>query len=441
MWNSSSPAEILHGRVPQRTLAKFEERLHTEGLGLRDMAVFAATLETLIHKEASERIKAAYKAHGKGPEQKVGSVEAATIIDTYMMSYILEAKLTDMTPRWANKMRRVINQVYPGWARTAEFVAKVRSESMPDRDSAWDFHDMERVIAAIADGYGLSQDQECRAIKKQLMMLEDQGTSCVGLNKFYAGNLNDGKWQFGENEEYLREAGILEESVPGHPKVIVANYMNGQSNCIAGSSFYSVCCINECEDLMDHLEQNIAAPQASPSHIVDLVSEMPSASFPMKRTLPPSAVLHLEDIARHHGGQVPLHGRLFAQWMHHAYPAECPYPHVSGTTKQLRVHDWESQSGESIVMSSEDMSEHAAKREALDGHGAGTCVPWTSDEELVVPLSLHAGLDVHSAWEVACSGLVLTSFATLLLATVMRYRRSLSKRKLKASPSVSLSEV
>merc|ERR550537_1532339 len=28
---------------------------------------------------------------------------------------------------------------------------------------------------------------------------------------------------------------------------------------------------------------------------------------------------------------IPLHGRLLAQWLHYAFPRECPYPHMPGT--------------------------------------------------------------------------------------------------------------
>ena len=28
------------------------------------------------------------------------------------------------------------------------------------------------------------------------------------------------------------------------------------------------------------------------------------------------------------GGEVPLHGLLFAQWLHYAFPNECPHPRV-----------------------------------------------------------------------------------------------------------------
>merc|ERR1719203_1329310 len=59
---------------------------------------------------------------------------------------------------------------------------------------------------------------------------------------------------------------------------------------------------------------------------------MPSTTVPGNRTLPAWLLRRLDSVAAHHGGRVPLHGRLFAQWMHHAYPRECRYPHVAGST-------------------------------------------------------------------------------------------------------------
>ena len=35
-----------------------------------------------------------------------------------------------------------------------------------------------------------------------------------------------------------------------------------------------------------------------------------------------------------------MHSRRFSQWMHHAYPRECPYPHMSCTTSQHKPEEW-----------------------------------------------------------------------------------------------------
>merc|ERR1719326_165465 len=67
---------------------------------------------------------------------------------------------------------------------------------------------------------------------------------------------------------------------------------------------------------------------------------VPSASMPSNRTLSGWLQQRLHEVANHHGGVVPLHGRLFGQWMHYAYPRECTFPHVLGTTKPQTPEDW-----------------------------------------------------------------------------------------------------
>ena len=106
----------------------------------------------------------------------------------------------------------------------------------------------------------------------------------------------------------------------GSERVIIANYINSPSNCIASSKFYSVCCINECEDLLDHIKHHFAEPNAKPADITEFVTAMSSSSVSAGSTMPNTLLLRLNWIALRYDGQVPLHSHLFAQWMHHAYP-------------------------------------------------------------------------------------------------------------------------
>merc|ERR1719454_1707864 len=48
-----------------------------------------------------------------------------------------------------------------------------------------------------------------------------------------------------------------------------------------------------------------------------------------------SAKFHtrLEEISSRGNGRVPLHGRLFAQWLHYAFPHQCPFPHAAGSLR------------------------------------------------------------------------------------------------------------
>ncbi|CAE8606745.1 unnamed protein product [Polarella glacialis] len=69
------------------------------------------------------------------------------------------------------------------------------------------------------------------------------------------------------------------------------------------------------------------------AEILSLIAEMRPESQPAGRTLLPELTKLLEDVAHHHGGKVPLHGRLFAHWMHYA-------PHKSGIINPETVDDY-----------------------------------------------------------------------------------------------------
>merc|ERR1719436_1710683 len=66
---------------------------------------------------------------------------------------------------------------------------------------------------------------------------------------------------------------------------------------------------------------------------------MPSRTERAPRRLGDTLVDRLHGIAEVHGGKVPLHGRLFAQWMHFAYPRECQLPAKLGTTMRVASKD------------------------------------------------------------------------------------------------------
>merc|ERR1719215_1510724 len=111
----------------------------------------------------------------------------------------------------------------------------------------------------------------------------------------------------------------------------------------------------------------------------------------------------LDEIASHHGSMVPLHGRLFAQWMHHVYPRECPYPHISGATDSQLPDEWLEATGEDGLASDEEMQQHVAspkpvKFRAVKGDLAvEDLMPWSHEEELIVVHHAGFGGALHSA--------------------------------------------
>merc|ERR1719413_222807 len=103
---------------------------------------------------------------------------------------------------------------------------------------------------------------------------------------------------------------------------------------------------------------------ASPGRIAELVAGLPSDTVDAPRNLSEPLLSRLGEIADHHNGLVPLHGRLFAQWLHHAYPLECPYPHEAGTTNPSA---W-TQDSEQVT--EEEILEHVAADACVE-HASG----------------------------------------------------------------------
>merc|ERR1719456_127612 len=87
---------------------------------------------------------------------------------------------------------------------------------------------------------------------------------------------------------------------------------------------------------------------------------------------------------------VPLHGRLFAQWMHHIYPRECPYPHLTGTADSKLPEEFTAENGHDAGATEEEMmqfialSENVTESQATYDLPVEELMPWSSEEELFV---------------------------------------------------------
>jgi len=380
----------------------------------------------------------AYLAASYSQEDVLSEEEAITVVDMYMSLYIggfTTSNVTTVTASTAKKLHENILQIYPTWPETQEFLREVYRSVAPKRDYLY-FNEVENVIAEIGERYGRFQDIECRQFKDWLMSVEDPsigGAGRVRIADFYGKALNDGKWQFSESVDYLRQLGALDESDASNPRVIIPNYISGPSNCVASSSYYSVCCMDECEGILGRLEQLIAAPEASPSTILALVPMVSSATMPSDRTLSPWLHHRLDEVAKHHGGLVPLHGRLFAQWLHYAYPRECNFPHVAGTTNPQRPEDIiaEGVSASSLSANETDMKSIVAaappQKYRIPGseeHASEMSAMWSMHEELVVsrPPNEPLGDWWFSTRSVPASGRAFVMFGAVVSLSIALVR-------------------
>jgi len=175
---------------------------------------------------------------------------------------------------------------------------------------------------------------------------------------------------------------------------------------------------------MSHLEQNIGAPYAATDVIAKLVSQLSSQSVSAPRELNQSLLQRLEEVSAIHGGQVPLHGRLFAQWMHHAYPLECPYPHVTGSTNptsteredsvletSLSVQELQEQVKADMCTTTEDGSVDCGEESAE--------LPWSNTEELLTHGEGFSENTIDALSSPLCAFLCMT-IALVLAVPLMR---------------------
>lgn len=422
-YNSSSPAGVLKEQVPGYVQNLFEQRLAGKGFGLHDLAVLAATIEHLIHNEAVGRLGSAFSLHALPVTSPITEADANEVLDTYMMGYILAEDLNNMSLSDARDTVQEMPEIFLAWPHTQKFVRDVRT-NVTKKEDALDFANLARVAETVGEEFGSFQDFECRELKDKLMNLEYRSTGRVKLSDFYKPALeNSGAWTFQESASYLRQLGSLDETDPTQPSVIIANYLISQTNCIAASGFYSVCCKNECESLLAHLEENIGAPDATPASIVSLVENLPSSTVSRPHSLSASLLQHLDDIAASHEGKVPLHGRLFAQWMHHVYPRECPFPHISGTTGAKTPDEWLDESGDDATASEEEMMQYASAASnstSSDVDGSAMAVeeltPWSFDEELLVE---HSPPQLEDPWASARSQPAMRSLMLFAAASAL----------------------
>jgi hypothetical protein len=294
-----------------------------------------------------------------------------------------------------------------------------------------------RVVEQAADHFARQlAEQECPEIREDLLAFETGNTGRIRLADFYRAGLTS-RFFYVETKEYLRAIGALDDSDFLHgPKVIVSNYILSKVNCLAHSNSYSICCINECDHLYGQLEDGTAGYASTPDRIANLVAALSSSTVQAPRNLSQLLLQRLGDIAFTNRGTVLLHSRLFAQWMHQAFPRECPYPHLTGTTTSLSPMAWAEKHGSSyridhvpgsrmavLNMSIEKLDREFASKQAEyeTDDGDTEDLMWTLDEETFVlptPSLTQRLISILRGW--TCSLGMIGAILGVLFAVVAK---------------------
>lgn len=404
-WDSQAHLPIFGDRAPEMVKELFKKHIGKHGSGLHDVALLAIMMEQLIFEDILGKLHQAYVARRFDPEKPISRVEALNMISLYVASFIRSQDVAEWSTEQVVKFEQQMFQLYPAWKSTRKKIVQIAKTVAPGLKQ-FGFDDVASVAAEFSVRFAQWLHEECSATKRLLIEMEDADSGRVRLVDFYKAALEDGRYQFTESITFLRQLGSLDESDEVNPKVIIPNYVAGQSNCVARSTYYSVCCPDECEGLFAHIEKHLGKPTATVSEIAYAVlstTTFPKSGGRISQGLPPLLHRRLNEVATHHGGVVPLHGRLFSQWMHLTYPRECAYPHKAGSVYFKPIEAWENDTGERSGVTMDEL-EHWT-RHLSDRSGASSTQHqadnadhdhdhlsgmWTMEEELVVATRQNA---------------------------------------------------
>jgi len=432
MGNSNLSSIVTSGIVssllPAQIESIFEKHVDAVGFNLRSLAILAGTIDYLVRQDQYLALRKACEVLSLPTIGSMGEDDMKTIIQLYMATFLTPLAKPSL------KLLKSMNRSYPGWTdmvlllddERGALYFNERNWANPFRGKGSSLQVALRVVQQAADQYQKHQyEPECQEIKNDILAYERGDTGRVRLVDFYRADLDSRFW-YVESKDYLRAVGALDESDSQlGPKVIVSNYVLAKSNCVAEARMYSICCSNECEGLYGQLERSLEAPEATPQQVGAHVSHMSSSTVQAPRNLSQLLLRRLDDIANERTGKVLLHGRLFAQWMHQAFPRECPYPHLAGTTTSMGPRQWKKQTGLQyrVDVGGGNVTSHIAALEAEENVGAESLADvgdmdlmWTPDEEYFVeppqPLFAHGAFGPVVAFLSLCVILMLAMYAT-----------------------------
>eukprot|EP00931_Biecheleriopsis_adriatica_P057814 TRINITY_DN3431_c0_g1_i1.p1 TRINITY_DN3431_c0_g1~~TRINITY_DN3431_c0_g1_i1.p1 ORF type:complete len:575 (-),score=109.38 TRINITY_DN3431_c0_g1_i1:197-1921(-) len=429
--SSWGAAAILSEQVPAYVESVLESAHAKEsGFTLRDAAMMVSTLEQLIFDSETTVLEKIYDLQHKPLQRPLSEQGLQQLMEAYLAVWMAGDDIVPVLGK-----NRELSQVFPHWDQLIKFAhgqisaLKYQRQKQPKLASSlhpggnalsarYSFDDAHAIVGGITRSFASFWESECREMKRKLSTLDLKHTGRVPLSKFYGKSLTDSEWRFGESESYLRELGALDETSWLGKQVIIPNYIQGTSNCIVSTDHYSVCCMNECEPIMADIEAAVGAPLAEVSEILSLVGNMTSMQSVEDEVdvhLDASLISQLDTIAAANGGKVPIHGRLFAQWLHYVFPRECAFPHRAGAAQSLSPDQY----GEGYLASDEEMKAHAKDTSAeiplatMPKEELHWMSQWSEDEELIAS---YDGLISRPVQSKASSTFIMIGFALFVLA-------------------------
>lgn len=418
--DTEQEAALLTAFAPNYVKTVIEGDASRNGFLIEDAVVMIAALRRLVENTGTHMLEGSYNASGVEMKMDVSRETMRKILEAYMLRWMMGDDQESIAMLDANESLKF--EAFDDWHHIVEFAhghlstfeyAQTHSESRTSIN-AWNafrprfsFVDAQVIVGTMALSFGSWWEGECANVKDSLRKMDKKNDGRVRLSDFHGSALN-GEWRFSESKEYLREMGALDETSSWQgPRVIITNYLQAPSNCIITTDHYRVCCANECQDYLDDIEESIGGAAAIPEKILPIIERLDSGLEDEEPRLTSALRSELQKIADANAGKVPIHGRLFAQWMHYVFPLECPFPHKSGTTTTLTPLAF----GDAYMASTEEMTKHNAETEDNSTSLASDDEwkqQWSDEEELLTELPTST-----SGADVAIRGLCMLLFLGL----------------------------
>jgi hypothetical protein len=427
-------AHILKSQVPDYCQSVLEGSLASSGFSLDDATTLLAGVEQLIFDETVVHTESAYHINQFSLKKKLSKRDMLEVVYSVLIETMLEGNFSNPKQHFRDKAK--INQIYPPWQQAQLFIDDLVDELARERGQSststymrasqyhYSFEETAQLTTKITEEFGPWVNYECSTMKETLAGMDVHSTGRVKLTDFWDSS-KGGQWQFKETAEYLRSLGALDESdIELGPQVIIPNYVYAPSNCIMSTPSYGICCLNTCENVMRHLESRLEVPDASADSIMEAVQTLlPHNEHPTpqsQESLNGTLRVRLEEIAAgNEGNLVPLHGRLFAQWLHYAFPRDCPYPHEVGSLNRMTVGEWLESKKET------DVSEEAIQNLTQQPHALMPPSPlagakmWSTKEELLSSSTPSDGFAM--IWMQSALGMILVAVMLLTVVRTMRH--------------------
>jgi len=327
--------------APEMLEALLESRHAGQGLGLRDAATLAIMMHRLVMDHDVALIYKAFKSLSymemlREDEEELSVPDVVKVIQAWQWMHRHDFSTEKDT--FVDHMLAPVHAMHEfgflaKWLMEAKFYRE-RHIMNPFKAKTLSMADTVQLAHTVTVEMGTWQDHDCQAMKRYLIKLDPDGNGRVRLDALYkepeADDIHGEQvFRFSESQDYLRSVGGLDECDPSQAQVLISNYLLGPANCYRSNAFHTFCCLNECDAVLTEVERALGGPSAKPDVLLPLLGNLTTASMDETQPFSASLLQKLSSVAAHNGGEVPLHGRLFAQWLHFAFPYECPYPHVT----------------------------------------------------------------------------------------------------------------